>query len=51
MTKIKGQYWINKKSKLVWCCDEIENEIIIYRNNQTKVISKKSLLKNFTKQI
>ena len=41
------QYWINKRSGLVWQVQQSENDIIIFRSNMTKVISIESLLKNF----
>ena len=44
------EYWINKRSKLVWSVQQSENDIIIYRVNQTKIITIESLLKNFIKQ-
>lgn len=45
---INTQYWTNKRSKLVWSVQQSENDIIIFRNNQTKIITIESLLKNFT---
>ena len=49
-TIITTQFWINKRSKLVWKVQQSENDIIIFRHNTTKVISIESLLKNFIKQ-
>ena len=45
------QFWINKRSKLVWKVQQSENDIIIFRHNTTKLISIESLLKNFIKQL
>lgn len=51
--------WMNKRSKIVWSVDEVVDEedgtssIIVYDNergnNQSKTISKKTFLKNWTK--
>jgi hypothetical protein len=47
---IKGLYK-NNKSKLVWFVDDLQDEVVVYRNNQTKLISKENFLKNWTKHI
>ena len=44
------QYWTNKRSGLVWNVQQSENDIIIFRNNKTKIMSIKNLLKNFTQK-
>jgi len=47
---IKGLYK-NNKSNLIWSVDDLQDEVVVYRNNQTKLISKKNFLKNWTKHI
>jgi len=47
---IKGLYK-NNKSKLIWSVDDLQDEVVVYRNNQTKLISKENFLKNWTKHI
>ena len=44
------QYWKNKRSKITWSVDIVDDEtVIIYRNNQSKIITLKSLNKNWIK--
>ena len=45
---IKG-FYKNNKSKLVWSADDLGDEVVVWRNNQTKLISKENFLKNWTK--
>jgi hypothetical protein len=45
---IKG-FYKNNKSKLVWSVDDLGDEVVVWRNNQTKLISKENFLKNWTK--
>ena len=47
---IKGLYK-NNKSKLIWSVDDLQDEVVVYRNNQTELISKEHFLKNWTKHI
>ena len=41
------KFIINIKSGKVWSCDKVGNDYLIYRNNQSKFISKKSLKNNW----
>jgi hypothetical protein len=44
------QYWKNKKSGITWSVDIVDDEtVIIYRLNQSKIITLKSLKNNWSK--
>ena len=42
-----GGVIINKRSGLVWSCDKVGAEYLIWRNNQSRFISQKSFQKNW----
>ena len=45
------QYWINKRSKIVWSVDIVDDEtVFIWRLNQSKRITKECLSKNWIKK-
>tara|TARA_R110000751_G_scaffold68058_1_gene138589 strand:+ start:552 stop:743 length:192 start_codon:yes stop_codon:yes gene_type:complete len=45
------QYWINKRSKIVWSVDIVDDEtVFIWRLNQSKIITKECLSKNWIKK-
>ena len=44
------QYWKNKRSGITWSVDIVDDTtVIIYRNNQSKIITLDSLKRNWIK--